>query len=54
MGLLHFMKPAAVFDEYGKYRQFGLGYKKFTVFPIWLVTIILAILSYLAVSWYAL
>lgn len=52
--LVHIAKPAFIFNERGQYRPFGLGYKNYTVFPIWLVTIVLAILSYLAVSWYTL
>jgi hypothetical protein len=54
MILVHIFKPAFIFNERGQYREFGLGYKNNTVFPIWLVTIVLAILSYLFVSWYTL
>ena len=42
-------KPQLIFDKRGKPRDFGLGYKNKTIVPIWLITIIFAILSYLAV-----
>ncbi len=54
MFLVQWLKPAIVFDEHGQYRQFGIGHRRTTVFPIWVVTIVLAVLSYLVVSWYAL
>ena len=39
-------KPAIIFNKDGTFRNFGIGYSKKTVIPIWLVTIILAIISY--------
>jgi len=47
---IHFFKPAFVYNTEGGFRPFGLGYKHKTVIPIWVVSIILAILSYLAIS----
>jgi|UniRef100_A0A6C0EL36 hypothetical protein len=52
MGIIHWVRPGFIYDERGRFRPFGLGYKKCTVFPIWLVTIVLAIFSYLLVLWY--
>jgi hypothetical protein len=52
MILVQVTKPAFIYDEKGNYRQFGLGYRKYTVFPIWIVSIVLAILSYFLVIWY--
>ena len=46
------MKPSFIFENDGSFRQFGLGYKKKTVIPIWLITIILAILSYVFILYY--
>ena len=43
------------FDYYnsdGSLRQFGIGTKKKTVLPIWLLSLILAIFSYLFVLYY--
>ena len=45
-------KPNIIFDNHGKPREFGLGYKNKTIVPIWLIVIILAILSYLLILYY--
>lgn len=50
--LIHFLKPGLVYNYDGGFRPFGVGYKHKTVIPIWIVSIILAILSYLAVIYY--
>lgn len=42
-------KPSIIFNNDGTFRNFGIGYSKKTVTPIWLVTIILAIISYFAI-----
>ena len=47
--IIHTIKPSFVYNADGGFRDFGVGYKNKTVVPIWLVAIILAILSYLAV-----
>jgi hypothetical protein len=46
------MKPACFYNKDGSIRDFGIGYKNKTIFPIWLLSIILGILCYLAVSYY--
>lgn len=46
------IKPQFIFDKNGKPREFGLGYKNKTIVPIWLVAIIIAILSYLAILYF--
>ena len=38
-----------MFYDDGTIREFGIGYKNKTVFPVWLVAMILGILSYLFV-----
>jgi hypothetical protein len=53
-GMLHSMKPGLMYDKNGGFRQFGVGYRNKTVLPIWIFAIVLAILSYLAVSYYLL
>jgi len=50
--LIHITKPSLVYDKDGSFREFGVGYRHKTVIPIWVVSIILAILCYLAVSYY--
>ena len=43
-------KPNFLYNIDGSLKQFGLGYKKKTVIPLWLISIFLAILSYLAIN----
>jgi len=52
MTIIHMMKPTILYNDYGGFRQFGLGYRHKTVIPIWLVSIIVAIFSYLAILCY--
>jgi hypothetical protein len=47
--IFHLSKPAFAYQENGAYRPFGIGFKHKTVIPIWIVSIILAIFSYLIV-----
>ena len=42
-----YIKPSFMYDEKnGCFRQFGVGYKNTTILPLWLVSILLAIISY--------
>lgn len=50
--LLLCCRPSFLYKKNGTLRQFGLGYKKKTVLPVWLVALIMAILSYLLVVYY--
>ena len=45
-------KPTIIFDKNGKPREFGIGYKKKTILPLWLTVIVLAIISYLSILCY--
>lgn len=45
-------KPSFIYGNDGALRQFGLGYSKKTVLPLWLISIILGIVSYLLVLFY--
>jgi hypothetical protein len=47
--IVHHLKPNLVYTPDGGFREFGVGYKNKTVIPIWVVAIILAIFSYLAI-----
>lgn len=51
-GLINFIKPAFMYNVDGSLRDFGVGFRKTTVIPAWLLAIILAILSYYAVLYY--
>lgn len=47
--IFHLVKPGFAYNEAGGFRPFGLGYRDKTIFPIWVVAIILAIFSYTVV-----
>lgn len=51
-GSIQVMKPAFLYNKDGSVREFGIGYKNKTIFPIWLLSIVLGILCYLAVMYY--
>lgn len=44
--ILHAWKPLLVFDEDGNIREFGAGFTKRTVVPLFLVSILLAIFAF--------
>ena len=50
--LIQYMQPNFLYGRFGALREFGLGKKNKTIIPIWLVSIILAIFSYLFVLYY--
>jgi hypothetical protein len=50
--IIQFLKPAFLFKSDGSLRLFGIGYKNKTILPIWLFSIILGILCYIAVLYY--
>jgi hypothetical protein len=50
MGGVHAWQPAFVYRDDGSFRQFGIGFRQTTVVPMWAVSILLAILSYVAVQ----
>jgi hypothetical protein len=51
-GLIHYIKPGFIYNEEGEFRPFGVGYRHKTIIPIWLVSIIVAIFSYLIILSY--
>lgn len=50
--VLQVAKPAFLYEKDGSIRNFGLGYTKSTVLPMWAITIVLAITAYYAVMYY--
>lgn len=45
--MIVYFKPSFIYDEKNEcFRQFGVGYKNTTILPLWLISIILAIISY--------
>ena len=50
--LINSLKPAFMYNSDGTLREFGIGLKKNTVIPAWLMAIILAIFSYYSILYY--
>lgn len=51
-GTIQMMKPACFYNNDGSIREFGVGYKNKTILPIWLLSLLLGIICYLAVLYY--
>jgi len=51
-GTIQVMKPVCFYNKDGSIREFGVGYKNKTILPIWLLSLVLGILCYLAVMYY--
>jgi len=47
---LNWYKPSFIFDTDGTVREFGIGRKKKTIIPLWLIVFITAFLSYLTIN----
>jgi len=52
MATIHVTKPNIMYNTDGSFKQFGLGYRKKTVVPIWIIAIMAAIMSYMLVLYY--
>jgi hypothetical protein len=50
--LLNFLKPAFMYNPDGSLKEFGVGYRKKTIIPVWLISIFLAIIAYFSVVYY--
>ena len=50
--IIQYLEPAFLYDNDGALRQFGLGMKNKTILPVWLLSIFLAIISYLLILYY--
>ena len=50
-GLINVFRPSVIYNKDLSFRRFGIGYKNKTVIPIWLFSIILAILVYVVVTY---
>ena len=51
-GSIQMIKPACFYNKDGSIREFGVGYRNKTILPIWLLSLVLGILCYLAVMYY--
>ena len=45
------LKPSIFYNVDGSLKEFGVGYKHKTIFPLWLFSIAISIVSYLAISY---
>jgi uncharacterized membrane protein YozB (DUF420 family) len=43
-------KPRFLYNSDGSIRPFGIGYKNKTIFPIWLLSLLLGVFCYLLVN----
>jgi hypothetical protein len=50
-GIINAFRPSIIYNKDLSFRRFGIGYKNKTVVPIWLLSIILAILVYVLVTY---
>jgi len=51
-GTIQIMKPNCFYNKDGSLRDFGVGYRNKTILPVWLLSIVLGIMCYLAVLYY--
>jgi hypothetical protein len=51
-GLINFMKPASMYNPDGSLKEFGVGFRRKTIIPVWLISIFMAILAYFSVMYY--
>ena len=51
-GVIQFAKPSFLYNDDGSVRECGIGYRNKTIFPVWLLSIVLGILCYLFVLYY--
>ena len=51
-GTIQMMKPTCFYNSDGSIREFGVGYRNKTILPIWLLSLLLGIVCYLAVLYY--
>lgn len=51
-GTIQMMKPNCLYNRDGSIREFGIGYRNKTIFPIWLLSLSLGIMCYLFVMYY--
>ena len=51
-GIINALRPSVIYNKDLSFRRFGIGYKNKTVIPIWLFSIVLAILVYVTVIYF--
>ena len=51
--LINLLKPAFMYNPDGSLKDFGVGYRKKTIIPVWLISIFMAIIAYFSVVYYS-
>ena len=51
--LVNVFKPAFMYNPDGSIKEFGVGFRKKTIIPIWMISIFLAIIAYFSVMYYS-
>ena len=51
-GLVNLIKPASVYNPDGSLKEFGVGFRRKTIIPVWLISIFFAIIAYFSVMYY--
>jgi hypothetical protein len=51
-GLINVLTPAFMYNPDGSLKEFGVGFRKKTIIPVWLISIFLAIIAYFSVVYY--
>ena len=49
--IINAIRPSVIYNKDLSFRRFGIGYKNKTVIPIWMLSIVLAILVYVLVTY---
>lgn len=47
------MKPSFLYNDDGSIKSFGLGYNSKTIIPFWLMTLGIAVISYLTIFYFS-
>lgn len=50
--IINTIKPNFLYTKKGYIRQFGLSYKNKTIIPLWLISIFIAIISYVSILYF--
>ena len=50
-GIINAFRPSVIYNKDLSFRRFGIGYKNKTVIPMWMLSIVLAILVYVLVTY---
>ena len=50
---INLLKPNFLYNKDGSLREFGVGFKRKTVIPVWILSIFLSILSYFILMYYS-